>query len=248
MRRTIIVDDEPLARRRLRRLLGSHPEVEVIGEAADGPSACALISAERPDLVLLDIQMPGLSGFDVLARLESRPQVIFVTAHDEYAVRAFEEQALDYLLKPVEPARLAKALERLPAHPEPDHRIDRLLEALAGARADAGPIAVRQGSRISLVDPATVCFIRAEDKYAVLYTADRDYVLDRTLDDLEQTLPSPGFVRVHRSAIVNLRFVSDLTALDGGRYEVALTDGRSTRLQASRRGAAVLRDRLRIPS
>lgn len=246
MRRTIIVDDEPLARRRLRRLLADSPDIEVIGEAADGSSACDLINAECPDLVLLDIQMPGLSGFEVLRRLDPRPVIIFVTAHDEYAVRAFEEQALDYLLKPVEPERLARALGRLPVRPLPDDRVTRLLQSLVDGQFESTPIAVRQGSRIRLVEPESVCFVRAEDKYSVLYTADRDHVVDRTLEDIEQSLPASRFVRIHRSTIVNLRFVTELAALDGGRYEVVVKDTRGTRLLASRRGVALLRERLRL--
>jgi DNA-binding LytR/AlgR family response regulator len=137
-RRVVLVDDETLARKRLRRLLASHADIEIVGEAADGPSACKLIDAERPDLVFLDVQMPGMSGFDVLRQLTHRPGVIFVTAHDAFAVQAFEEQAIDYVLKPVEDARLARALARTtataggPAAPDP--RLENLLLALDRAR------------------------------------------------------------------------------------------------------------------
>jgi two-component system, LytTR family, response regulator len=129
--RAMLVDDEPLARRRLRRLLAEHGGIEIVGEAGDGAAACGLIAEVKPDLVFLDVQMPGMSGFDVLTRLRERPNVIFVTAHDEFAVRAFEEQALDYLLKPVEPARLERALARLAAGArapgQDDDRFERLM-------------------------------------------------------------------------------------------------------------------------
>ncbi len=243
--RTVIVDDEPLARKRLRRLLDARSDVTVVGEADNGKAACELIEREHPDLVLLDIQMPGMSGFDVLAALAARPRVVFVTAYDEYAVRAFDEQALDYLLKPVEPERLAKALERAKA--ASDDRFERVLEAVARMRpAAADRLAARQGAKITLVDPAAICFVRAEDKYSVLYTADQEHVLDRTIEELERTLDPATFLRIHRSAIVNITFVRELQAVEGGRFKVLLCDSRATALYASRRGAALLRERLRL--
>jgi two-component system, LytTR family, response regulator len=242
--RTVIVDDEPLARKRLRRLLEARDDVAIVGEAGDGKAACAIIDRERPDLVLLDIQMPGMSGFDVLRALQWRPHVVFVTAYDEYAVRAFDEQALDYVLKPVEPERLARALER--ARAASDDRFDRILDAVARMRPSGDRLAARQGAKISLVDPASICFVRAEDKYSVIYTTDQEHVLDRTIEDLERTLDPGVFLRIHRSAIVNLTFVRELVAVEGGRFKVLLRDARATALHASRRGAALLRERLRL--
>jgi len=206
-----------------------------------------MIQALKPDLVFLDVQMPGMSGFDVLARLRDRPEVIFVTAHDEFAVQAFEEQALDYLLKPVEPARLARALARVADEPhaptQRDERFDRLMHALDRANASAQRIAVRRGSKITLVEPSTIIFCRAEDKYTVLYTADGEHAVDRTIDDLERTLDSVAFQRIHRNAIVNLSFVKDLTAVEGGRFIVSLTSPTGTQIHASRAGAKMLRDK-----
>jgi DNA-binding LytR/AlgR family response regulator len=244
MLRIVIVDDEPLARSRLRRLLAGRPDVEVVGEAGDGVSACRLIETERPDLVLLDIQMPGLSGFDVLRRLTWRPRVVFVTAYDRFAVQAFEAEALDYLLKPVEPERLARAVER--AVPGDDDRLARLLDAVARLQPARERLAARQGNRIVLVDPAAVCFVRAEDKYSVVYTGEHEHVLDRTLDELERSLGPESFLRIHRSLLVNVACVRELRTLDDGRCTVLLDDARGTTLQASRRGAALLRARLRI--
>jgi len=249
--RAVIVDDEPLARMRLRRLLAEHPSIDVAGEAGDGEAACRLIAEQAPDLVFLDVQMPGLSGFDVLARLDTRPRVVFVTAHDEFAVRAFEEQALDYLLKPVEPARLARALARLTgaeaaaaAGRIEDERLTRLLDAVE--RRSTGPrrLAVRRGPKVILVEPASILFCRAEDKYTVLYTADGEHILDRTIEDLEQTLDPSTFLRIHRSVIVNLACVRDLTAVEGGRFVVSLKDAPGTTLHASRAGAKLLREKL----
>ena len=247
--RVVIVDDEPLARLRLKRLLEPHAAIEIAGEAADGETACRVIDELAPDLVFLDVQMPGLSGFDVLARLQTRPRVIFITAHDEFAVRAFEEQAVDYLLKPVEPERLERALARVTgadaaAARVEEERLARLIEAVG--RRSAGPrrIAVRRGPKVILVEPASILFCRAEDKYTVLYTADGEHILDRTIEDLEQTLDPSNFLRIHRSVIVNLGAVSDLTAVEGGRFVVSLKDQPGTKLHASRAGAKLLRDRL----
>ena len=247
--RAVIVDDEPLARTRLKRLLAAHPAIEIAGEAGDGEAACRVIDEVSPDLVFLDVQMPGLSGFDVLARLRARPRVIFITAHDEFAVRAFEEQAVDYLLKPVEPARLERALARVTGTDRAGDRIEeerlaRLIDAVE--RRSAGPrrIAVRRGPKVILVEPASILFCRAEDKYTVLYTAEGEHILDRTIEDLEQSLDPSTFLRIHRSVLVNLACVRDLTAVEGGRFVVSLKDSPRTTLYASRAGAKLLRDRL----
>ena len=245
MIRAIVVDDEPLARKRLRRLLEAHPQVSIVGEAADGETALGLVTETRPDLVFLDVQMPGLTGFDVLARLQLRPPIIFVTAHDEFAVRAFEEQALDYLLKPVEPLRLARALARVAtAEVSEDPRLDRLIKAVERAAPTFRRIPVRTGARITLVEPAAIIFCRAEDKYAVIYTAAGEHVADRTLDELEQALDPEKFLRVHRGTIVNLDFVQELTSIEGGRFVIVLRDATHARVFASRTGAKALRDRL----
>lgn len=248
--RTLLVDDESLARARLRRLLAEYPAIEIVGEAADGESACREIDALTPDLVFLDIQMPGCSGLDVLARVARRPRIIFVTAHDEFAVRAFEEQAVDYLLKPVEPPRLARAIARLTeaAIPSPieDPRIDRLLETFARARGEIRKIPVRHGTRIVLVDASTAVFFKASDKYTLLHTADAEHVLDRTIDELERTLDPDVFLRIHRSTIVNVNCVREMTSIEGGRFVVTVSDERGTRLVASRTGVKVLRERLKI--
>jgi two-component system LytT family response regulator len=246
--RAVIVDDEPLARKRLRRLLEAYPTVVIVGEAADGSAACRLIEAETPDLVFLDVQMPGASGFDVLSRLRVRPRVIFITAHDEFAVRAFEEQAIDYLLKPVEPRRLERALARIredtTSPSSASEQIERLLQAVERASPTVRRIPVRKGAKVTLVEPTAIIFCRAEDKYAVLYTAEGEHIVDRTLDELEKSLDPGSFLRVHRSSLVNLAFVRDLTSIEGGRFVIRLKDDASTQLYASRAGARALREKL----
>lgn len=247
--RAVIVDDEPLARKRLRRLLGEHPSIAIVGEAGDGDAACRLIEETTPDLVFLDVQMPGLSGFDVLAALRVRPRIIFITAHDEFAVRAFEEQAVDYLLKPVEPKRLERALARIQGgesatQSAADEQFERLLQAVERTSPSVRRIPVRKGAKITLLEPASIVFCRAEDKYAVLYTAEGEHIVDRTIDELEKTLDPGTFLRVHRSTLVNLGFVRDLTSIEGGRFVITLKDAPGSQVYASRAGARALREKL----
>jgi two-component system, LytTR family, response regulator len=246
--RAVLVDDERLARVRLRRLLQEHADVQIIGEAADGALACRLVEELTPDLVFLDVQMPELTGFDVLGRLTVRPRIIFVTAHDEFAVRAFEEQALDYLLKPVEPARLARALDRMRGLPTAsaaeDEKFERLLKAVERTTPVFRRIPVRAGSRVTLIEPASIVFCRAEDKYAVIYTVDGEHIVDRTIDDLETALDPEVFLRVHRSTVVNLSFVQELNAIEGGRFVIVLKQPAGAQVYASRAGARALRERL----
>jgi two-component system LytT family response regulator len=192
--------------------------------------------------------MPGLTGFEVLAHLRVRPRVIFITAHDEFAVRAFEEQAIDYLLKPVEPNRLERALARIKddvGRPSTaSDQIERLLQAVGRVTPSVRRIPVRTGARVTLVEPAAIIFCRAEDKYAVLYTAEGEHIVDRTLDELEKSLDPGSFLRVHRSTLVNLAFVRDLTAIEGGRFVITLKDAAGSQVYASRAGARALRERL----
>jgi two-component system, LytTR family, response regulator len=238
--RTVIVDDEPVARRRLRRLLRGAPDVDVIGECADGATAVEIARVLRPDLVLLDVQMPELDGFGVLQNLapEQMPDVIFVTAHDRYAVRAFEVHALDYLLKPVDADRLADALERargrlLERQRAPvDSRLLALLQDLAAERRYLARLPVKSDGRILVVDLADVDWIGAADNYVTLHAGTREHLLRETMGRLERELDPEHFVRIHRSAIVQIDRVRELVSDFHGDFEVVLRDG--TRLTLSR--------------
>jgi two-component system LytT family response regulator len=246
--RTLIVDDEPVARRRLRRLLRSAADVDIIGECADGAAAVESVRVLGPDLVLLDVQMPELDGFGVLQNLaspepgqtrrEQMPDVIFVTAHDRYAVRAFEVHALDYLLKPVDADRLGKALDRargrlLERQRVPvDPRLLALLQDLAAERRYLTRIPVKADGRILVVDLAEVDWIGAADNYVVLHAGPREHLLRDTMGRLERELDPERFVRIHRSAIVQIDRVRELVSDFHGDFEVALRDG--TRLTLSR--------------
>ncbi len=198
--RAIIVDDEAVARSRLRRLLQSAPDVEVVAECADGAAALAAIREQAPQLVLLDIQMPGMTGFDMLDEIphEQRPAVIFVTAFDEHAVRAFDECALDYLLKPVDPERLMKSIDRIAA---------RLAGGQGGEPQPAQTrFLVRNQGRVEVVTTDLIEWIEAAGNYAILHTGKENHIIRQTMNSLEARLPE-SFLRVSRSAILNLRCV-----------------------------------------
>jgi two-component system, LytTR family, response regulator len=246
----LIVDDEPLARERLRLLLGKEAGVTVCGEAADGRAAVDAIRKLRPDLVLLDIQMPGLDGFGVLRELEASelPMVVFVTAFDQHAVKAFEAHALDYLLKPCKPARLQDALERArrlktlsgaSGSAEADALTQRLLSLLdSRAPASAGPepsaagtvhltrIPVRQGERVTFLRIAAIDWFEASGNYVVLHTGKESHIVRETLGALEEQLPPASFLRISRSVIVQLDRIRELQSLAPGEHVAILQDGR----------------------
>jgi two-component system LytT family response regulator len=236
----LVADDEPLARRKIRELLRELAWVECLGEASDGAAAVRAIDEQHPDLLLLDISMPGLSGLDVLRRAQYTPAVIFTTAYDRYAVTAFELAALDYLLKPFSRERFLRALER--ARPALELRAG----VPAAERADdafaAAPlrrIFVRDRGGIIPLRTAAVERIEACDDFAYAYAGQRRYRINATLTDLERRLDPAVFVRIHRSHIVNLDHVLAWTPYDGSRFEVRLRDG--TIVTASRQRSRVLR-------
>jgi len=249
--RVVVVDDEPLARARARRMLLALGDVELVGEAANVPEALATIAATAPDLVLLDVQMPGEDGFALLARLERRPAIVFVTAFDTYAVRAFEENAVDYLLKPFRAERLAGAIARARAELARPEALSRRLEELlasVGPGAPAGEhlerFTVRLGLKQLIVRAEDVLWFGAEDKLVfAAVEGDRHYV-NFTLDELERRLDPRRFARIHRSAIANLDRAIALRPAFAGTWRLQLSDAAHTELPVSRARARALRSRL----
>ena len=244
--RTLIVDDELPARERLQRLLAEIEDVEVIGEADDGPRAVELIEALSPDVVFLDIQMPGLNGFEVIEALEDPPPLIFVTAYDEYAIRAFEVNALDYLLKPFSRERLAKAVRRaresLTEGRNVAARFGPLLETLATQGCYLDRLAVRDGDRIRVLDIAQVDWISVTDEQVMAHVGDQAYRVRRTLTELERRLDPARFFRAHRSATVNLARITEVIPWFKGSHKVRLSTGAEVDLSRAR--ARVLRELL----
>jgi two-component system LytT family response regulator len=244
--RTLIVDDEAPARERLRRLLAGLKEVQVVGEAGDGIEAVEMIEAQRPDLVLLDIQIPGLDGFGVLQVLADPPAVIFVTAYDEYALRAFEVHALDYLLKPFSRERLEQAIcyaqEALAGGQDLGAQLGPLLESLATEGRYLPRLAVYDRDRIRVLDVEDVDWIGVEDEQVVVHAGEQVYPIRRTLTELEAQLDPKRFFRAHRSALVNLDRVQEIIPWFKGGHILRLTTGAEVDL--SRAQARALRKML----
>ncbi len=239
MIRTLIVDDEPLAREGLRVRLALERDIQLVGEASDGVAAIDLIRRELPDLVLLDVQMPGMDGFEVLARIaeDCLPAVIFVTAHDRYAVKAFEVHAVDYLLKPLDGARLRDAVERVrralnAGQTGPRDGLVNLLAAREKGpdRARVRRWAVREGEHFVLLRAEEVDWIEAAANYVRFHARGKVYLLRTTMAQLEQDLDPRRFARIHRSTIVNLDRVREIRPEWHGDYDVLLTTGDTLRL------------------
>jgi two-component system LytT family response regulator len=232
--RTMLVDDEPLARSNVAVLLRRDAEIEIVGECGSGMEALQEIRRLRPDLLFLDVQMPECDGFDVLELLgKDQPSVIvFVTAYDQYALRAFEAGALDYLLKPFDNARFELALSRAKQRIGMGGERPRKLERLA----------VKIGGQVSFVKVSEIDWIEAADYYACLHVGSKSHLLRRSLAELEQDLDQSEFCRVHRSGIVNLKRVRGLETNEDGEYDVLLDNGARVRL--SRRYRKQLQDRM----
>ena len=233
--KAMIIDDEPPARRELRRLLTGFPWVEIVGEAGNVDQAAELIETLTPELLFLDIQMPGGSGFDLLTRLEDVPQVIFTTAFDEHAVRAFKVDALDYLLKPIEPARLAESLGRV-----------RTASAARMPAPNAGleQIFVRDGSRCWFVPLREVRLLTSEENYIRLSWGKSQPLLGRALAALEQRLDPNRFFRANRRQIINLDFIESVELGVNGRLHAQLRDG--PEVEISRRQARLFKTKMSI--
>lgn len=245
--RVAIVDDEEAPRRGIRLLLDCDDEVEVVGECGDGRAAVGMIERTRPDILFLDVQMPELDGFEVLARVEAAiPIVIFVTAYDQYAIRAFEVHALDYLLKPFSDERFADALVRAKRRlhqAQSEQFRERIRSLLAGApngaaarrASPADRLVVRSKGRIAFVSVDEILWIEAADNYVRLHTAGRSHLLRETMANIESGLDPDRFVRVHRSTIVNLEHMSEIRSTPEESHVVLLADGTLRRVSQSGR-------------
>lgn len=249
---TLIVDDEPLAREGLRALLSKDSEVTAIREARNGREAVESVQKDKPDLVLLDVQMPEMDGFAVVEAIgsESMPAVIFVTAHDQYAIHAFEMNALDYLLKPVMEERfvraMARAKDRIRLHSADGNRqIIGLLDAIATPRKYLRRLALRSAARISFLDTDEVDWFRAAENYVEVHSGQMTHLLHVTMNALEESLDPERFVRVHRSAIVNMRQIQHLEPNAHGEYVITLRNG--TRVQSGRTYADRLKSLVQNP-
>lgn len=238
--RALVIDDEPLAREIIREMLQDDPEVEIVGESVNGHDAVAAVAAHTPDLLFLDVQMPRKSGFEVLESLPSgrMPLVIFVTSYDQYAVRAFEVHAIDYLLKPFDRQRFEMALERAKARirrkrsGDIDQRILALLEELKAGQKYLERLVIKTGGRVIFLDTEEIDWIEAEGNYVTVHTGEKCHLLRETISNLERQLDPKKFVRIHRSAIVVINRIQELQPWFHGEFRVILQGG--TQLTLSR--------------
>ena len=242
--RALIIDDERLARSELRRLLSAHPAIEVAGEAANAVEARRAIDDLEPDLLFVDVQMPGETGFDLLASLDSVPMVVFTTAYDEYALRAFEVSALDYLVKPIDPKRLARTVDRLLAMPSsapPDPEADDERPAHDEGRLSVfHRVFVCENDRSWLIELGRIRLFESEGNRTRLHFGEEKPLINRTLNQLEARLDERVFFRANRSQIINVRAVRAMHVWFGGRLLAELEDGRQVTL--SRRRARAFRE------
>jgi two-component system LytT family response regulator len=227
--KALIIDDERIARQELRRLLAAHPEIQILGEAQNGEQALELIPKLTPDVIFLDIQMPEMTGFEMLARLDDVPQIIFTTAYDEYAIRAFEVSALDYLLKPIAPSRLAAAVTKLRPRKTPP-RMEQVF--------------VRDGERCWLVRVADIYLLESEGNYTRVCFKGEHPLVSRSLAALETRLDPSVFFRTSRAQIVNLKWVQGVEAGPAGNLVITLRSGET--VSVSRRQSAALREALSL--
>ena len=251
--RAYLIDDEPPALRRLRRLLDRTGRVEIIGSTTDPEQAIEELQSDPPDVCFLDIQMPGLNGFEVLERLPVQPIVIFTTAYDQYALKAFTVNSVDYLLKPIEPEQLDRALAKVEHLRSFDtsskQSLHKLISDLADTLRESRPeypdrIASRLGDRLWFVDLPHVTHFFAEDKLTYAAADGKSYCVDYTISQLQEKLDPKKFVRIHRGTLVNIDWIKEITSLPGGGLNVRLKDANGTDLAVSRDRARDLRARL----
>ena len=246
--RTLIVDDEPLAREGVALALAKERDVEIVGNCADGPSAVRAIRELEPDLVFLDIKMPGLDGFGVIGEIgaDKMPLVIFLTAYEQHALRAFRVNALDYLLKPIDAEDLRKSVERARRRHAQDEigawrgELRALVDKFAHERpaADAPErILVRTNGRVHVLDPREIDWVEAAGDYVTIHAAGKSHLVRDSLRNLDTRLAAHGFLRIHRSTLVKLASIGELVAKDSGDHEVVLHDGTVLRLSRSYKDA-----------
>lgn len=247
--KVLVIDDEQPARARMIRILGKDPELEIIGEAANGAEALDLIESTKPDAVFLDIEMPELDGFGVAKAVVNMPgpapEIIFVTAFSEFAVQAFEVNAIDYVLKPVNEARLSAAIERLKRNVSQRRALEKLLNELPPSRR-GNHLALKIGAKYVLCDPDKISALTSQDHYSVIHLEGRELLSDASLDTLLRKLDNPKFMRVHRSGVINIEFLKELENKGDRKYIAILSDVGKTMVPISRDKLGLLKARLAI--
>ena len=244
--RALIIEDEAPARELIKFMIKDHPEIEVVGECGDGFCGAREIKEKHPDLIFLDIQMPKLTGFELLEVIDEKPEVIFTTAFDQYAIRAFELNAVDYLLKPYSKERfddaLAKAFSRIGKESEEHDNIEKLVKTVSEAEGYLTRIVFRKGAGIKIIPLNSVSYLAAEDDYVMIYYAEGKALKPKTMKYYEEHLPPSLFIRVHRSYMVNVEHISKLEPYSKDNYVAVLKSGE--KIPVSRSGYKMLREKL----
>jgi two-component system LytT family response regulator len=242
----IIIDDEELARQRLIRLLSPYTFINIIAEATNGQEGLKLVEKHQPDLIFLDVEMPVMNGFEMLSKVKKQPKVIFTTAYDQYAIKAFEENSLDYLLKPIEKERLEKSMEKLQKMHKPMALpLQDLLDQLK-PKKEIKTLTVKIGDKILLIRLNHIIAIEAEDKYVFLITEDGNKLLtDFTLSGLEEKLPD-NYCRIHRSTIINTDHIKEIRKSFNGALVFVMNNKEQSKFTSSRSNSEALRDRFDI--
>ena len=245
--RTILVEDEAPSLRRLKALLLEFGDIEIIAEAMDGPTALTLINTEKPDLAFLDIRLPGFSSFKLLEKLTYKPMVIFITAYDEYAIKAFEENAVDYLLKPTNRKRLSRAIEKVKQFNQViDEKLLKILKSVVHEVKYQERFSVRKGDEIVFISGKDVFWFQADDKYVFLHTATLEFFYNSTLKDLEKILNPEKFIRIHKSIIVAIDKIQKLKRTFAGKYKIYMNDQKLSSFEIGGTYIKALKERLHL--
>ncbi len=242
--RTVVIEDEVPSRERLKSLLVEISEIELIGEAENGSDGVRLIDTLRPDLAFLDIQLPEFTSFEILNRIRHQPAVIFITAYDAYAIRAFEANAVDYLLKPTSKERLLQAVERVRQRTLPQQDIHVILQSILRSRQFRRRFTVKVGSEILFVATEDIYWFHADDKYVFLHTAGDEFFLEETLKNLETSLDPEVFLRIHKSVIVHMGKIRRVKRTFLGQYQVQMNDAQRTVFEIGRTYLPKVKERL----
>jgi two-component system LytT family response regulator len=235
----IIIDDEPLARSIVKEYLQYYPNIEIVAECNDGFEGVKAIQQHQPDIIFLDIQMPKINGFEMLELIENPPRVIFTTAFEEYAIKAFENNTIDYLLKPFSKERFEKAIQKMLAQKNEPAKTESVLDDAAQSPQQTGRVVVKDGSKIKIIPVSQIQYVEAADDYVKIYTADEYFLKKKTMQFFEQCLPAAYFVRVHRSYIVSVQLITRIDALEKESYTALLSTGKQ--LPVSKAGYAKLK-------
>lgn len=245
MIKAVLIDDEPLARSMVAEYLDGYPQVEIVAECNDGFEGAKAIMQHQPDLVFLDIQMPKINGFEMLEIIDSQPAVIFTTAFDEYAIRAFEQHAVDYLLKPIAKPRFDRAMEKFldTQHRETDRKnTQELVDKMQQTDGKLERIVVKTGAKIKIIPAGSIIYLEADDDYVQIHTDDGTFLKNKTMASFEEQLDPAQFVRVHRSFIVKIDHIARLEPHEKDSYVAVLADGRQ--VSVSKSGYARLKQTL----